>query len=253
MTDKENAKLEELYGIYNETIKLLIAEIEALTQKFPIEVFNEIRAFTDHIARCYLPVSMGIDKGTELRKAESHIIRITFDCYKHLNVAYFEKLRLFLAEDGTGVDYRDIENGEFFKNIWEGKEEAEKLSFEARKLESIDKNASLGYWQKLHVHYSLLFTYIKENDTNITWARSKFKREVDEVKATAAATAEKIKKAAKKSKRVERFFWILGILVSWAIGHFTISDLRNVSNRDALNEDVEIEQVEVIEKDYLVE
>lgn len=68
MTPEVEQKLKELYKIYNETIKLLIADIEARTQKFPIEIFNEIRSFNDHVARCYLPEKHKVDHDVSLDK-----------------------------------------------------------------------------------------------------------------------------------------------------------------------------------------
>lgn len=51
-------KLKNLYQTYNTVIKPLIADIEARYEEFPISIFNEIRAFNDHVARCY---RIGID------------------------------------------------------------------------------------------------------------------------------------------------------------------------------------------------
>lgn len=42
-----------LYKTYNDVIKPLIATIEAKTEKFPTPLFNELRAYNDHIAQCY--------------------------------------------------------------------------------------------------------------------------------------------------------------------------------------------------------
>ncbi len=114
MTSATQEKLTEFYGVYNGTIKLLIAEIEAKTQKFPIELFNEIRSYNDHIARCYIPGSTQAIHDTELRKAESHIIRITLDCYKFLNVMLHKKVIRRFDRRTKGVNLSAISNGDFF-------------------------------------------------------------------------------------------------------------------------------------------
>ncbi len=54
MTNSHNQILSQHYKLYNTVIKPLIATYEAREQKFPTPIFNEIRAFTDHIARCYI-------------------------------------------------------------------------------------------------------------------------------------------------------------------------------------------------------
>ena len=46
-------KLSELFTVFNETIKPLIADIETKYQQCEPSILNEIRSFTDNIARCY--------------------------------------------------------------------------------------------------------------------------------------------------------------------------------------------------------
>ena len=82
-------KSTELFSQYNQVIKPLIAEIEARSEKMPQPLFNEIRAFTDHIARCYFPDISDERMLDELEKANRHIVRITLDCFKCLNVLSF--------------------------------------------------------------------------------------------------------------------------------------------------------------------
>lgn len=54
MKSEYQDQLASFYKIYNETIKPLMAEIEVRYASFPTPIFNEIRAFNDHIARCYV-------------------------------------------------------------------------------------------------------------------------------------------------------------------------------------------------------
>ena len=221
MTEKVEDKLKELYGVYNGTIKLLIAKIEAKSQKFPIEIFNEIRAFNDHVARCYLPPEAGVDHDVELKKAETHIIRITLDCYKFLNVIFFDDFDKFLSKDGRIINYSDIESGKFIKEVSLLKAKAEKFSEEARTQESINKGQALGYWQEMHIAYSKAFKYIEDNHDNILWAKSKFKRE----------------------RNWRRFWsiskWILTIILSWVLGHYTSPYIKDFFNKKTPTEQVE--------------
>jgi len=230
MTDREEEKLMELYGVYNETIKPLIAKIEAKSQKFPIEIFNEIRAFNDHVARCYLPSEQKVNHEIELQKAEAHIVRITLDCYKFLNVIYFREFKEFMRQDGGDVDYRNIESGKFFKEILSRKAEAVKYSEEARIQESTDKGKSLENWQKMLVAYSSLFKYIGDNHDNIIWAKSKFKREI------------------KTERRRQYLLLIISIILSWMLGHYSSSYIKSFFNKENLNERIKTEQVETTNK-----
>lgn len=101
---EENLRLlEKLYQQYNDPVKPLLAEIEAIYEKFPLPLYNEIRAMNDHVARAVTAVD---DKKAviQLEKAASHINRITRDCYKFLDVYYkreaerFDKLIVLLSQ-----------------------------------------------------------------------------------------------------------------------------------------------------------
>ena len=53
MTNENQELLKNLYNQYMDPVKPLLAEIEAIYEKFPIALFNEIRALNDHVARAY--------------------------------------------------------------------------------------------------------------------------------------------------------------------------------------------------------
>lgn len=108
---EENLRLlEKLYQQYNNPVKPLLAEIEAIYEKFPLPLYNEIRAMNDHVARA---VTAEDDKKAliQLEKAASHINRITRDCYKFLDVYYkreaerFDKL-ICTIEPSTTEDFQ---------------------------------------------------------------------------------------------------------------------------------------------------
>ena len=74
--------IEECYVSYCSVIKPLIAQIEARSEKLPLQLFNEIRAFNDHIARCFYnsPSEEYIIQQTD--KAQRHISRLALDSLK---------------------------------------------------------------------------------------------------------------------------------------------------------------------------
>lgn len=108
---EENLRLlEKLYQQYNDPVKPLLAEIEAIYEKFPLPLYNEIRAMNDHVARAVTAVD---DKKAviQLEKAASHINRITRDCYKFLDVYYKREAERFdkficTIEPSTTEDYQ---------------------------------------------------------------------------------------------------------------------------------------------------
>ncbi|MDR0955067.1 MAG: hypothetical protein LBM20_06790 [Rikenellaceae bacterium] len=167
-------KLTELYDTYNNSVKLLVADIEARTQHFPIEILNEVRAFTDHIARCYLSEKTEAQHLEELKKAEGHIKRITLDCYKYLNIYLFDEVAYFEKRDMRHVDLSFIDNGKFYLKFKKLRREAVNLSREARKTESKDKPLSLQLYEKTYNKYNEIEQFIDDNSDKLAWAKKKF-------------------------------------------------------------------------------
>ena len=94
MTKENQDLLENLYRHYKEPVKPLLAEIEALYERFPLAIYNEIRAMNDHVARAYIAIDDD-EARIQINKAYSHIRRITRDCYKFLNLYYKEEAEKF--------------------------------------------------------------------------------------------------------------------------------------------------------------
>ena len=158
-------KLTKIYQSYNNTIKPLIADVEARYQKFPDSLFNEIRALHDHIARCYEPE--GVDKVAEIRKAESHVLRITFDCYKYLDAWFHD----FIDKFDDDFDISLIDNGEFSRKFYEVKIRATNTIREAKKLEGKDKQKSFDLYQESYNIYSELTETLEFYLPKIQWAK----------------------------------------------------------------------------------
>lgn len=130
-----HTSLKELYKTYNEVVKFLIIEIEYRSQKFPLPLFNEIRAFNDHIARCYLDGATNETVNTEVKiKAERHLTRITLDCYKFLIILLDDKLKLFERQT-RNIDLSIIQFGEFYNQYRFLKKKSRKAVREAVLLE----------------------------------------------------------------------------------------------------------------------
>lgn len=110
MTDENQNLLEKLYQQYNDPIKPLLAEIEALYEKFPLALYNEIRALNDHVARAYTAISDDVAT-QQIQKAYGHVNRITRDCYKFLNLYYRQEAEkfdksLYSIEPRTSEEYK---------------------------------------------------------------------------------------------------------------------------------------------------
>ena len=166
-------KLSELYNTYNEVIKPLIALYEAREEVFPIPLFNEIRAFNDHVARCYI-ISFSDDQiNDELGRAERHINRIILDCYKYLNVSFHNEIMSF-EKRTKHVDLTVLDNGLFYPKFLELRKNAVNLIRKAKRNESIKLNDSFSDYQDAYNVYSELSDLINSRRIEVNWARVKF-------------------------------------------------------------------------------
>lgn len=87
MTEENQNLLKKIYECYANQAKPLLADIEALYERFPLPLYNEIRSLNDHVARAYIQEDN--DKvGEQIEKAQRHMNRIVRDCYKFLNLYY---------------------------------------------------------------------------------------------------------------------------------------------------------------------
>ena len=168
-------QLTPLYDKYNNIIKPLVAEIEVRFEEVPTSIFNEIRAFNDHISRCFLKPEDKEWINVQLNKANGHIERIILDCYKFLNVALYDKVIKEFDKSYKGVDLSTINNGEFLiskRNL------TKNIILKLKKAKSMevceDKNLSIAIYEQVHNLYTELEDLIDENSRNLFWAKGKF-------------------------------------------------------------------------------
>lgn len=166
---------EPLYYQYNNTIKLLIAEIEIRYESFPTPIFNEIRAFNDHIARCFMEPNNKELVDIQVRKAKGHIERMILDCYKFLNVSLYDSVIKGFDKKYKGVDLSVINNGDFILEYKKIKKEIVLLLKDAKSKEYLEnKDSSIELYEKAHNRYTDLENLILNNCSNLFWAKNKF-------------------------------------------------------------------------------
>jgi len=175
--EQYNQKIIDLYHIYSKEFKPWLATVETKYQEFPAEILNELRAFTDHISRCYAD---GIsDEGIErnIERAENHLSRATFDCVKTLVLAYFDDVANF--EDTTkDVDLSLVQNGVFYVKYRQLKQKAEENVRRGKEVEKDDtiedyRDVSFEHFQNAFNTYKLLGEHINKNLVHVDWARRK--------------------------------------------------------------------------------
>ncbi|HPW66336.1 MAG TPA: hypothetical protein PLY32_04285 [Salinivirgaceae bacterium] len=174
ISEEQSKRIEEIYRNYRITVKPLIAVIEAAYERFPIQIFNEIRALFDHIAHCYSPDAQPENIEKEITRSESHLYRIIFDCFKFLNVKAKDELDLF-EKQTRNVDLPSISNGEFYPEYKRLANLAFSNAKEAKKLESSNKDQSLKYFEDAYNTYIKLQEHIESNRIYIVRAKWKFR------------------------------------------------------------------------------
>lgn len=172
--NKLHAQLQPLYDNYNHVVKPLIADIEMLEKKQPILLFNEIRAFNNHIAQCYLPEIPDEEIVKDVNKAEGHIYRLIFDCYKYLFIIYHEKYEKFLKRF-ENVDTRVINNGDFLIKTRKYKHDADQLLKEASLLQTKKKNDAIKKYQESIDLYRELDILLSTSSPDLWWAKAGYR------------------------------------------------------------------------------
>lgn len=174
MTPELQKEIAECYRQYCGVIKPLIAQIEAQTERFPLPLFNEIRAFNDHIARCYYDNPSDEKIKEQVLRAKRHITRITLDCFKSLNVIAYSQIEAF-EKQTRNIDLTVLDNGLFYPEYSRRKVEAAKIVRNAKMQESFNTYYALTKYQEAFNIYSKIVESINEINEKVRWAKTRFR------------------------------------------------------------------------------
>ncbi|MFA6865714.1 MAG: hypothetical protein WCS04_07955, partial [Sphaerochaetaceae bacterium] len=175
MDDSQIKTLKSYYETYNDVIKPLIAVYEAREQQFPTPIFNEIRAFNDHVSRCYLEDSNPDFINKQLKRAGRHISRIILDLYKYLIVSFDDTIKRF-EKKTRNVDLSIISDGQFYVNFSGLRNNAINAIRTAKRLESSTSNGEDVIFAQFETgfnYYQETVELIDSNFAQINWAKTK--------------------------------------------------------------------------------
>lgn len=173
MVRNDHPEITKLYDRYNEILKPLLAEVESTLQELPLVLLNEIRMFNDHIARCYRPDGTSEFIADNIERANGHLKRVIFDCFKHLNVYYHDTLSAF-EHHCRNIDLTTINNGEFYIRFKKLRQNAVCAVKEAKRLETLNQEQAFDQYQDAYNTFVDLDDLVTENLSNINWAKHKF-------------------------------------------------------------------------------
>ena len=147
-------RIREILTNYRDTVKPLLADIRArrVDDKLPDNFLNEIRALNDHIARCFRDEKNTVDIHSELTKAEGHLRRLIYDCFKQLNIYISDNL-----ERKESRYYSDLwlthDKGTFWTAYSKYRKYAQQNVIEAKKSESFDPDKAMAFYEKAFQNY----------------------------------------------------------------------------------------------------
>lgn len=172
MTEENQHLLKEIYQQYNDPVKPLLAEIEAVYEKFPLALYNEIRAMNDHVARAF--TSDTDQKATQqIEKAFNHINRITRDCYKFLDLYYKQEAERFdknicNVDPGTTAEYAKMaEYGKLSDRA------TELVEYAKQKEHLVSDEETYRNFENAYLAYRELHTFIVNNRREVMLMKRK--------------------------------------------------------------------------------
>jgi len=175
-TDEE--RIRDIYKTYIEVICPYIIRYETLSDRFPSEILNEIRAVFTHLSKYNLTDNVSI-KERNLSKAEDHIKRSKLDCYKFICTAYEDEYSRF-DNRYKKIDLSFVDNGEFLPKLLEGRKNAKDLLFKARKTDlSLDSDDETNTdeahekYEKAFLAYTSVYNLINDSYKKLENLRKK--------------------------------------------------------------------------------
>lgn len=164
MRQDQLQRIDKLLLDYGKSAKPLINEIAQrhCDSKVPENLLNEIRALNDHIARCYRDSADDNYIDSELGKAEGHLRRLLYDCFKQLNIYISDNLK---RRERRSYSNRWLyhDGGKFWRQYTEWKQQAQSNVIEAKKQESIDSDAALKHFEYGYQNYRNIEELFKAN------------------------------------------------------------------------------------------
>lgn len=174
--DKE--RLETLIRDYREQIKPLMDDMNVrLGGVYPENCLNEIRAMLDHVSRCYRAETIKIKSeekekicNEELSKAEGHLRRLMYDCFKQLNILLFDAIHQKERQTYSS-HWLYIKGGQFWSTYTNNLQIAMASVVEAKKNESYDPDMALECYDRAYNAYCAVEQMLISHRKSLIWSQ----------------------------------------------------------------------------------
>ena len=174
----DKARLEALINDYRELAKPLMDDMNVrLGGVYPENCLNEIRAMLDHVSRCYRTETLEIKSeekekicNEELSKAEGHLRRLMYDCFKQLNILLFDAIHQKERQTYSS-HWLYIKGGQFWSTYTKYLQIAMASVVEAKKNESYDPDKVMVFYERAYNAYCAVEQMLIKHRKSLTWSR----------------------------------------------------------------------------------
>lgn len=174
-------KIQAISRSYLQNFKPLLEMLKVRNgNKYPQNCLNELRAVNDHIARCYRVDEMPdaeIDAQArearilkEIGKAEGHLQRLGYDCYKQLIVFQVADIK-HTVRNFYSSRWPRIGGGTLWDVYSDSFRTAVQKEREAKRQESIDSDKALRAYDEAYNAYFEILRAFETYKREIRWSR----------------------------------------------------------------------------------
>ncbi len=170
MNETHNEIILSISKSYLDNCKPLLEILKVrMKGKYPKNCLNEIRAINDHIARCYRDAMTDADITKELGKAEGHLQRLTYDCYKQLILYQVADIKHTLKWFYSSR-WPLIGDGELWSTYISNFKQARISEKAAKQNESINPDVALSHYDSAYNYYQSILLIFKKYKWEIRWS-----------------------------------------------------------------------------------
>ena len=145
-------RLRDIYKTYTDVISVCIMEFEIMTNEFPTEILNEIRAIFGHLSKYHQSDDTKI-KEKNLLGAEEHLNRARLDGYKFMSMATEDEYSAF-DKKFENIDLSYVDNGDFIPQLTKTRGKAKELLKDARRYELQESSSTNAVYEKYELAYA---------------------------------------------------------------------------------------------------
>lgn len=163
MVTENGPTLDDLFDFYRNTFVPAYADLVGYVGNKPAQTLIELENTLGHIAQYYNPNLETIKKEENLKKAYSHLIRNTLDCYKSLWVEMNKDLKKINDDVDARAFVLNVQEGKFDLGYQEFKRKAQIARSMELKNIGIDPLGSINLYKEAIITGKALIGYIDGN------------------------------------------------------------------------------------------